>query len=202
MTKFLRVFRNIISFIALGVMILVSFLAGIGQSVDAGTFVISPFAHIIVFIVCLLLYIIGGLRKNNFPIIVALLIIMFMYMLMPFLMAGMFEQISWMFNDNAARGLAEILYLIMVLGGIGVLALYLLSHIFGFKLSLIINIFLIVLLAVSLTYFLLEFIGVIISLANNNGASWYDLFSPLLIVGGYAFIFVNFGVLEESTAKA
>ena len=201
MFKIFEKLRKPISLIALIAMITVSLIVGIGECVDAGTLFFKSFTFALVLGVCLVLYFIGMARDKAFPVLVAVITMIFIFLLNPFMEASMFEVIGWAFNNNAALGLAEILYLILVLGGIAVLVLYILENIFGFKLSVIINFMLLGLLAVALTYFFLRFIGVIISLANNTGASWYDLLSPILVVGGYLFVFVNFSFLEAKTSN-
>ena len=201
MFKIFEKLRKPISLIALLAMITVSLIVGIGECVDAGTFFFKSFTFALVLGVCLVLYFIGMARDKAFPVLVAVITMIFIFLLNPFMEASMFEVIGWAFNNNAALGLAEILYLILVLGGIAVLVLYILENIFGFKLSVIINFMLLGLLAVALTYFFLRFIGVIISLANDTGASWYDLLSPIILVGGYLFVFVNFSFLEAKTSN-
>ena len=199
MDKFFEKIRKPLSYIALIVLIALSLIVGIGQCVDVGTLYLPPFTFAIVCGVCLFLYIIGLARGKDFPIIVALLVILFLFLLNPFLQAQAFEVIGARFRDNAALGLAEIINIFMILGGIAVLVLYLLEAIFGIKLSLVINILLLALVGLSALYLLLCLIGVIISLAAGNGASWYDLFSPLMPVAGYLFVAVNFGILESKT---
>ena len=201
MFKIFEKLRKPISLIALLAMITVSLIVGIGECVDAGTFYFRSFTFALILGVCLVLYFIGMARDKAFPVLVAVITMIFIFLLKPFMDAAMFEVIEMQFRNNAALGLAEILYLIMVLGGIAVLVLYILENIFGFKFSIVINILLLALLACALTYFFLSFIGVIISLANNTGASWYDLISPIIAVGGYLFVFVNFSFLEAKTSN-
>lgn len=199
MGKFFEKLRTPISYISLIVIIAICVIVAIGESVDFGTLYLPSFSLAIVLGVCLLLYIIGNARGKAFPILVAVIVVMFIFLLKPYLDAQVFEFIQTQFNRNAALGLAEILNLIMILGGIAVLVLYILEAIFGFKLSFIINIVLLVLVGIALLYFLLTLIGVIISLANNTGASWYNLLSPIIPVCGFLFVCVNFSFLEEKT---
>ena len=199
MFKFFEKLRVPLSYITLLAMIAITLVVGIGQCVAVGTFYIAPFSFIIVIGACFLLYVIGVARKKDFPILVALVVVLFIFFLQPFLNAQFFETIGREFNDNAALGLARILYLTMVIGGVAVLVLYLLEAIFGIKLSFVINLLLLILLGVALLYFTLMFIGTIISLANNNGGAWYELFEPLIPVAGYLFVVVNFSLLEQRT---
>lgn len=199
MDKFFEKIRKPVSYITLIALIVLSLVIGIGHCVEVGTLYLPSFSFALVCGACLFLYIIGLARGKDFPIIIAVLVILFIQFLNPFLQAVYFEIIGMQFNDNAALGLAEIVHMLMIIGGIAVLVLYLLEAIFGIKLSLIIQILLVVLVGLSLLYLLLTFIGVIISLANGNGASWYDLFAPLMPACGYLFVAVNFGILEAKT---
>lgn len=199
MDKFFEKIRKPVSYITLIALIVLSIVIGIGQCVEIGTLYLPSFTFAIVCGACLFLYIISLTRGKDFPIIVALLVILFIFLLNPFLQAPYFEMIGMRFRDNAALGLAEILNMLMILGGIAVLVLYLLESIFGIKLSLIIQILLLALVGLSLLYLLLSFIGIIISLVQGNGSSWYELFSPLMPVAGYLFVAVNFGILETKT---